>query len=120
MSNLRIARIIPEADANELFYLESITDGLSDEQIKDFAHIYRAKRKDPQTILIMTLLGFLVIAGLQRFALNQIGMGILYLLTGGLCLVGTIIDLINYRKMTLDFNEKMMQEAVSIVMSEPY
>ena len=65
---------------------------------------YRGKRRSPQEILLFTLLGFIIIAGVQRFVIGQIGMGILYLLTGGLCLIGTIVDLVNHRTLALEYN----------------
>ena len=49
---------------------------------------------DKQTAIILCCLGFAVIAGLHRLYLGYYGLGILYILTGGLCLIGTIIDLI--------------------------
>tara|TARA_B100000963_G_C22613531_1_gene666101 strand:+ start:675 stop:1328 length:654 start_codon:yes stop_codon:yes gene_type:complete len=49
---------------------------------------------DKQTAIILCCLGFAIIAGLHRLYLGYYGLGILYILTGGLCLIGTIIDLI--------------------------
>jgi hypothetical protein len=48
-----------------------------EQRAQQFATVYRARRKDPQTILLTTLLGFVVIAGVQRFILGEIGMGLL-------------------------------------------
>ena len=67
------------------------------EQKNRFAHVYRSRRKDPQTIMILCLLSFIGLSGVHRIVLNNIGMGILYLLTGGICMIGTIVDLINYK-----------------------
>lgn len=50
--------------------------------------------KSKGTAIILCLLGIVGIAGLHKFYERKIGMGILYLLTGGLFFVGTIIDLI--------------------------
>lgn len=47
----------------------------------------------PLTYLLLTL--FLGPIGVHRFYRKQIGLGILYLLTGGLFFIGWIIDLIN-------------------------
>jgi TM2 domain-containing membrane protein YozV len=44
--------------------------------------------------LLLALIGFLGIGGIQRFYTGHIGLGVLYLLTGGLCGIGTIIDII--------------------------
>lgn len=51
-------------------------------------------QKDKKTTLILCCLGFVVVAGIHRFYVGKIGTGILYLLTGGFCLIGTIIDLV--------------------------
>ncbi|MBK7029964.1 MAG: TM2 domain-containing protein [Bacteroidales bacterium] len=61
-------------------------------------------------VLLTALIGFLGIAGVHRFMLNQIGMGILYVFTGGLCFIGTIIDLINHRQLAMDYNIQVANE----------
>jgi TM2 domain-containing membrane protein YozV len=81
----------------------------------NFANVYRARRRDPQLILLTTLLGFIVVAGVQRFLVGQIGMGILYLFTGGLCLIGTIIDLINYQDLAFEFNQGVAHEVNAMI-----
>lgn len=50
-------------------------------------------RKETGIAVGLTLLGFVLIAGLQHFYLGHIFRGILWLLTGGLFFVGTIYDL---------------------------
>ncbi len=99
----------------EYQYLQHATSGLTEEQNQNFLMFYSGKRKDPQEILIYTLLGFIVVAGVQRFVTNQIGMGILYFLTGGLCFIGTIVDLINHKSLALEFNQKVAFESVQMV-----
>jgi TM2 domain-containing membrane protein YozV len=49
--------------------------------------------------------------------IGQVGMGILYLLTGGLCFIGTIIDLVNYKKLTFEFNQQAANTVYQAVLS---
>jgi hypothetical protein len=84
---------------DELSFLENLTEQLTEEQKNLFITMYSSKRKTSDTILICTLLAFVGIAGVQRFITGQIGMGLLYLFTAGLCLVGTIVDIINHKEM---------------------
>lgn len=113
--NQKLMMMLPGIQPDELVYLENLTSKLNEEQMNIFISMYSSRRKPPDTILLCTLLGFVVIAGVQRFVLGQIGMGILYLFTGGLCLVGTIVDLINYKKMTLEFNQQQALETMAMV-----
>jgi TM2 domain-containing membrane protein YozV len=59
--------------------------------------------------------GFFGIAGLQRFFVDQIGMGILYLLTGGICFIGTIIDLVNYKQLAIEYNQKQAMQIIGFM-----
>lgn len=106
---------IPGLEPEEMLFLQNFIKDLSPEQQQNFVMLYNGKRKDPQTILIMALIGFIGVAGIQRFMLNQVGMGILYFLTGGLCLIGTIVDIVNYKKMTIEFNQRVAIETAAMV-----
>ncbi|MBA4407175.1 hypothetical protein C0389_07875 [bacterium] len=108
-----VYEILPEIMGEEQYYISGLIKNMDDKQAQQFANIYRSRRKDPQTILLVTLVGFLGIAGIQRFLTDQIGLGILYLLTGGICMIGTIIDLVNYKKIAFDYNQK---QAAQILM----
>jgi len=108
----QIFQILPELSGNEQAAIQNLIKDMSDELAQQFAAAYRARRRDPMLILLTTLLVFVGFAGINRFLLGQIGMGILYLLTGGLCLIGSIIDMINYQNMTLTYN---LQEAQQIM-----
>ena len=55
---------------------------------------------------------FLGISGIHRFITGEIGMGILYLFTAGLCLIGTIVDLVNHQKLAFDYNRKVAEEVL--------
>lgn len=105
------SNITPE----EMMFIKEITASLDEDLKGRFMLIYGGKRRDPQHILFFGLLGFVIIAGVQRFATNQIGMGILYFLTGGLCLIGTIIDVINYKNLANEYNHSMAIESRSFL-----
>ncbi len=106
---------LPNIDAEEMAMLQGLTADLDQTQLQQFVSMYSARRKDAQTILLTCLLGFIGISGIHRFILDQVGMGILYLLTGGLCAIGTIVDLINYRKLTLEYNQRQAYQVVATV-----
>ena len=50
------------------------------------------------TAMVLACLGFLGFAGVHRFYVGKIGSGILWLLTAGWFLVGTIVDLVYLSK----------------------
>ena len=113
--NQTLLKLMYDTTPEELITINNFVKELSDEQIQQFVMIYRSKRKDPQTILITCLFGFVGFAGIQRFLVGEIGMGILYFLTAGLCLIGTIVDLVNHKNIALDFNQKMLAETMMMM-----
>ena len=102
---MRIYQFLPDCEVEELNYIQSLVYDMDENKLQQFASIYRSRRKNPQHILFMTLVGFLGISGIQRFYVEQIGMGLLYFFTGGLCLIGTIVDLVEYKRIALRFNQ---------------
>ncbi len=110
-----ILQIMPDLQGQELAYIQNLVKDYDDKQLHNFANIYRSRRKEPNLILLTTLLGFVVVAGVQRFLVGQIGMGILYLFTGGLCLIGTIVDLVNYQEMAFTYNRNVANEVNGVV-----
>jgi TM2 domain-containing membrane protein YozV len=110
-----LLQLLPNVENEELVYIQGLVKNMSDEQIRQFAVIYSSRRKDPQMILLLTLVGFLGVAGIQRFIIDQIGMGLLYVFTGGLCLIGTIVDLVNYKSLTFEFNQKVARQVAGMV-----
>ncbi|HVZ97382.1 MAG TPA: TM2 domain-containing protein [Chitinophagaceae bacterium] len=110
-----LLRYLYDITPEEMITINSRTQGFSDDELTHFCMIYRSKRKDPQTILLLCLLGFVGVSGVHRFLLGQIGMGILYFFTGGLCLIGTIIDAINHKDLATEYNGKMIAETLTML-----
>jgi TM2 domain-containing membrane protein YozV len=106
-------KLLPEIDTDELIFVKETTANMDDDSAQSFAMAYRARRRDPQTVLLLALLGFLGVSGVHRFYINHVGMGILYFLTGGLCLIGTIVDLVNHKSLAREYNYNQAQSIVS-------
>jgi TM2 domain-containing membrane protein YozV len=98
----------------ELAFIQQATSELNENQQKYFYMAYSGKRKSPQDVLIFTIIGFFGVAGLQRFLLGQVGMGLLYLFTFGFCWIGTIVDLVNHQSLAMEYNKKMAYESFQI------
>ncbi len=110
-----VLRYLYDVTPEELMTINARTNGFNDDELSQFCMIYRSKRKDPQLILILCLLGLVGIAGLQRFIIGHVGMGILYFFTAGLCFIGTIVDAINHKELSLEYNAKMITETLSML-----
>jgi len=110
-----IFQLLPSLEGEEMIYVQSLIKDMSEEEAQQFAMAYSSRRKDPTTILILALVGFVGFAGIHRFLLNQIGMGILYFFTAGLCFIGTIVDLVNYRKLSFEYNSTVAQQVVLMI-----
>jgi len=110
-----ILHLMPDLEPDEMSYIQTLVKEMPEQEAQQFVNIYRARRKEPQMVLITTLVGFIGLAGLHRFILGQIGMGLLYFFTGGLCLVGTIIDVINYKRLAFEYNVKEAQQVITMM-----
>ena len=64
--------------------------------------------RDPSVMQIVSIL--LGMLGIDRFMLNETGMGVLKLLTGGCCGVLAIMDLFSVQKRTKEYNFKKVME----------
>ena len=106
--------MLPGISPQEFSYLQKATTGFSEQQLNGFLMIYNSKRRSPDDMILYCVLGFFV-PGLSRFLVNQIGMGILYFFTYGLCAIGTIIDLVNYKSIAFEYNQKMVFESLQMV-----
>lgn len=114
-TNPLILRYLYDVTPEELVTINSRIKDFSEDDVTQFCMIYRSKRKDPQLILILCLLGLVGVAGVQRFIIGNIGMGILYFFTAGLCFVGTIIDAVNHKELAMEYNAKMISETLSML-----
>jgi TM2 domain-containing membrane protein YozV len=114
---INLLQLMPNLEQEELYYIQGLVKDFNDDQTRQFANIYNSRRKDPQTILLLTLIGFLGISGVQRFVIDQMGMGLLYLFTGGLCLIGTIVDIVNHKRLANEYNQRVANQVSGMVMS---
>lgn len=110
-----ILKYLYDVTPEELITINSRIKDFNEDELAQFCMIYRSKRKDPQLILILCLLGLVGVAGIHRFVIGNIGLGVLYFFTAGLCFVGTIIDAINYKQLAMEYNAKMITETLSML-----
>ena len=110
-----VLQLMPSLEGDEMAYVQELIKDMNDKEAQQFAMAYMARRKDPSNLLIFAVVGLLGIAGIQRFVINQIGMGILYFFTAGLCLIGTIVDIVNHKKLAFEYNTKQAQQVASMM-----
>ena len=115
MDQQQLLMMISDLQPEELLLMQHLSKDMTEAQQQQFFSLYRGKRKERQTLLLLTLVGFFGIAGIQRFVVGDTGLGILYLVTFGFCGIGTIIDLININRITSDYNQKQAIEAANMV-----
>lgn len=115
MSN--VLRHLPELEGDEQLEVARLVNEMSDSQAQHFARIYRSRRRDPTHILILAAVGLIGAAGLHRFYVEEFGMGVLYLLTAGLCVIGTLYDMFNYRDVAFRYNRTVALDVAETVHS---
>jgi TM2 domain-containing membrane protein YozV len=90
--------------AEQTVFLREKLLGLDENQ---FLAVQSTELKSPTNMLIISI--FVGALGIDRFMLGQVGMGILKLLTGGLCGILALIDWLTISKQTRKYNfEKIM------------
>ena len=99
---------------DEYSFIHHASAGLSNNQMQTFMLVYNSRRKNPNDILLATLLGFLGLAGVQRFMTGKYLSGFLYLITGGFFGIGTIVDLFTYKSIANDYNRHLAYECYHI------
>jgi len=85
--------------AEKIVFIKEKMKNIDEER---FALVSAVEFKDPTTILLVSL--FLGGLGIDRFMLGETGMGILKLLTGGLCGILTIVDWFSVQKKAKESN----------------
>ena len=112
-----IIKFMPELEGQELTTLAGIVRDMTDEQALYFAQGYRGRRKSTSTAYLLLLLSLLGFAGIHRFYLGSIVMGIVYLLTWGFCGIGIVVDLFITKGMTTKVNMQKASEMAMFVRS---
>ena len=115
-----ITYYLPELEEPERSFVSQLTVPMSKSQAQQFAIAYRQRRKEPQTILVLAVVGGVVIPGLHRFWLGQVGIGLLFLCTWGLLLVGTITDVIKHKELAFSYNRQLARRIASNLISAEY
>ncbi len=110
-----VLQLLPGLEGEEMGYVQMLIKDMNETQAQHFAIAYGSRRKDPLMILLVCLVGFLGFAGIHRFILNHIGLGVLFFFTLGLCFIGTIVDLVNHRKLAFEYNSRVAQEIAMLV-----
>jgi TM2 domain-containing membrane protein YozV len=110
---MKLLEHLPELEGDEAQYIRRLLEEIPEDKTELFARIYRARRKDPMLLLILALIGLFGVAGVHRFFVGQIGMGLLYFFTAGLCLIGTIVDMINYKNFSFEYNRKIARDVLN-------
>jgi TM2 domain-containing membrane protein YozV len=108
-----ITHYLPELDEPERSFLAQLTAAMSEADVQQFAIAYRTRRKDPQTVLLLAVIGIISVPGLHRFVLGEVGIGFLYLFTGGLLLIGTITDIIKHKELAFNYNREVARRIAS-------
>lgn len=86
-------------EANVIPIIRQKLENSSDETLLS---LQATELKDPTTVLLISI--FLGTLGIDRFMIGDIGIGILKLLTLGLCGILTIIDWFTISKKTKQYN----------------
>jgi len=95
-----------------------LTEGMTEQQKFLFQTQYAAERRDRVLILVISV--FLGALGIDRFLVGDVGLGLLKLLTGGVCGIFWLIDIFLIMGRVDDFNRTKAQEiAMAIRMSGP-
>ena len=113
----KILKYMPELDGEEQVDVALLMKPMAEEQAERFSHVYRQRRKDATITLVTALVGFFGIAGIHRMLLGQVGIGLLYFFTFGLCGIGTIVDMVNHKSLTYKYNSNQAHQVAGLIHS---
>jgi len=109
-----IIELMPMLQGDELAYIRNVVKDLNEDQLRLFANVYNVRRKDPQLVLLLAAVGFLGVAGIHRFVIGRSEWECCTFSRAAL-LIGTIVDLINHRRLAFEHNIMVAMEAVKLV-----
>ena len=103
--DLFIMTLLKYLPAEKIVFLKQ---KLAEADEKKLALASSVEFKDPTTLLLVSI--FLGVLGIDRFMLGETGMGILKLLTGGVCGILALVDwfTISKKAKELNYNNLMM------------
>ena len=96
-----------ELSGSERIHIQNLIAQMPLQQAEVFLIEYRRRRKDPQTVLLVAVIGLVACPGFQRFWLGEVGTGFVFLFTAGFLAIGSIIDLATYKTLALSHNQRV-------------
>ena len=106
---------LPSIEGQELMFVQAIFDQLTEPEAQQFALAYSQRRRDNSMILIMIIVAMGFLPCLLRFFLYNVVWVIVHLLTCGWCWIGTVMDLVNHKKLTFEYNAKVASEIATML-----
>lgn len=96
---------------------QQMMEGLTDQQKNMFLAQYAAEHKDRTTLLLISI--FLGKFGVDRFMMDDVGMGLLKLFTLGCCGVLWIIDIVTITDRVDAYNRTLAQRIIAHLQQAP-
>ena len=104
--------IAQNADKFPAYKMVNIQNALAQLDDSKFVMVNTIDFKDSTTVLLLSI--FLGMWGVDRFMLGEAGLGILKILTCGGCYIWWLIDIINAKKMTQEYNYNQLRKVLAM------